>query len=120
MAMPPLPALKSLEDFLHGSFDYIVVGGGTAGLAVAAHLTEDPNITVGVLEAGAAKLGDQNIMCPAAFGQLVGNPEYDWLIQTVPQVLMPRIYIKYDKVRTLNVSCYRKTEKPTLTPVANA
>ena len=94
MAMPPLPALKPLDNFLNGSFDYIAVGGGTAGLAVAARLSEDPNITVAVLEAGAAKLGDQNIMCPAAFGQLVGNLEYDWLIQTVLQVYIPRIYIR--------------------------
>ena len=86
MALPPLPALKSLQDFLNGSFDYLVVGGGTAGLAVAAHLSEDPDVTVGVLEAGPAKLGDQNIMVPAAFATLVGNPEYDWMIQTVPQV----------------------------------
>jgi choline dehydrogenase len=34
------------------SFDYVVVGGGTAGLAVAARLAEDPSITVAVIEAG--------------------------------------------------------------------
>jgi choline dehydrogenase-like flavoprotein len=34
------------------SFDYVVVGGGTAGLVVAARLIEDPTIRVCVLEAG--------------------------------------------------------------------
>lgn len=34
------------------SFDYLVVGGGLAGLVVAARLAEDPHVTVGVIEAG--------------------------------------------------------------------
>jgi choline dehydrogenase-like flavoprotein len=42
----------SATDFAAKSFDYIIVGGGTAGLALAARLTENPSITVGVIEAG--------------------------------------------------------------------
>lgn len=34
------------------TFEYLIVGGGTAGLVLAARLTEDPNTTVGVIEAG--------------------------------------------------------------------
>ena len=34
------------------TYDYIVVGGGTSGLVVAARLTEDPNVSVLVIEAG--------------------------------------------------------------------
>lgn len=43
--------LCSVDAFVAQSFDYIIVGGGTAGLCVAARLTENPKVTVGVLEA---------------------------------------------------------------------
>lgn len=74
------------EDFIHNLFDYLIIGGGTAGLAVAARLSENPDITVGVLEAGAARLNDPSILTPAAFPSLVGHENYDWLLKTVQQV----------------------------------
>jgi choline dehydrogenase-like flavoprotein len=37
-------------------FDYVIVGGGTAGLVLAARLTEDPDVQVIVLEAGEKRL----------------------------------------------------------------
>ena len=80
MAATLYPALKTLDEFVAVPFDYLVVGGGTAGLVVAARLSEDPNVTVGVLEAGAAGLDDPNISTPAAFAKLIGNPEYDWMM----------------------------------------
>ena len=78
--------INSAEEFSQVSFDYLVVGGGTAGLAVAGRLSEDPNIIVGIIEAGAARLNDPSILTPAAFPTLVGNKDYDWLMHTVPQV----------------------------------
>ena len=77
--------LKTLESFLQTSFDYLIVGGGTAGLAVAARLSEDSQHSVGVLEAGDARLNDPSILMPAAARNLVGNRDYDWLFKTVPQ-----------------------------------
>ncbi|KAI9708737.1 MAG: hypothetical protein M1820_003692 [Bogoriella megaspora] len=79
---------QTAEQFLNGGigYDYIVCGGGTAGLVVAARLTEDPNITVGVIEAGKNKLNDPMVNTPAAVLQLLSKPEYDWMIQSVPQV----------------------------------
>ncbi|TFK50444.1 GMC oxidoreductase [Heliocybe sulcata] len=66
-------------------FNYVIVGGGTSGLCLAARLTENPNITVAVLEAGPAHLNDPLILTPAAFTRQIGNPEYDWMYKTVPQ-----------------------------------
>lgn len=42
------------EAFSQRSFDYLVIGGGTAGLTVAARLSEKPQITVVAVEAGEA------------------------------------------------------------------
>lgn len=79
-------AICSLEDFQSHSFDYLIVGGGTAGLVLAARLTENPNIHVGVLEAGQNGLGDMLVSVPALFTKMFGNPDYDWNLKTVPQV----------------------------------
>ena len=38
------------------TYDYMIVGGGTAGLVLAARLTEDPAVHVAVLEAGEKRL----------------------------------------------------------------
>lgn len=83
----PLPALAtSAEDFLKNKYDYVIIGGGTAGLAIAARLTENPDVTVGVLEAGKNKLDDPLVDTPGAFTQLLHNEEYDWAFKTEPQV----------------------------------
>jgi choline dehydrogenase-like flavoprotein len=86
MAAPNLPALCSLEDFLKHYYDFIIVGGGTADLTVAARLSENPKWQVGVLEAGAANIGDPMIVVPALCFQTPGNPQYDWAHKTTPQV----------------------------------
>jgi choline dehydrogenase-like flavoprotein len=79
-------AICSLDEFLRHSYDYLIVGGGSAGLVLAARLSEEPNVMVGVLEAGKNKMADPLVRTPAAFMKMVGNPEYDWNLKSVPQV----------------------------------
>ncbi|KAJ5667845.1 Glucose-methanol-choline oxidoreductase [Penicillium maclennaniae] len=50
---------RSIQDFAKLAFDCIVVGGGTASLAVAARLSEDPKINVGVIEVGPSALNNR-------------------------------------------------------------
>ncbi|WEW61529.1 hypothetical protein PRK78_007019 [Emydomyces testavorans] len=71
-------------DFASREYDYVVVGGGTAGLVVAARLSEDPHLKVAVIEAGPAAFDEPLINDPYRFGQSIGT-KYDWQFETVPQ-----------------------------------
>ncbi|KAL3491180.1 GMC oxidoreductase-domain-containing protein [Aspergillus germanicus] len=77
--------VSSIEEFTQTTFDFIVCGGGTAGLVIAARLSEDPSVTVGIIEAGKYRIDDPLIDTPAAVMQLFENPEYDWCMYTAPQ-----------------------------------
>ena len=56
--------VDSPAEFAAKRYDFVIVGGGTAGLTLAARLTEDPKIAVGVIEAGQNRLADPNILIP--------------------------------------------------------
>ncbi|KAJ7131768.1 alcohol oxidase [Mycena crocata] len=68
-------------------FDYLIIGGGTSGLVLAARLVEDPAIRVCVLEAGQDVSAQTDIMVPGlAFENISGNkPDIDWGFKTTPQ-----------------------------------
>ncbi|ETW75271.1 GMC oxidoreductase 12 [Heterobasidion irregulare TC 32-1] len=93
-----------LEDVVNKSFDYIIVGAGTAGLVVAARLSEDPATSVLVLEAGAANLDDPNLTLPATYGKVFKDPNYDWAFTTVPQKHADNNTYLWDRGKTLGGS----------------
>lgn len=66
------------------SFDYIVVGSGSAGCAVASRLSEDPDVRVCLVEAGPPATG-RLFEIPALFSQQL-KTAYDWDFETEPEV----------------------------------
>ncbi|KAF6836214.1 choline dehydrogenase [Colletotrichum musicola] len=66
-------------------YDYIVVGGGTAGVAVAARLSEGlPDSKILLVEAGPAAWDEPKINVPGMKGSTLAT-KYDWNFTTVPQ-----------------------------------
>ena len=72
-------------------FDYIIIGGGTAGLTVANRLTEDADIRVLVIEAGQDRTKDPLVQIPGLVVGMYGKPEYDWNLRSTPQVSKARM-----------------------------
>jgi choline dehydrogenase-like flavoprotein len=76
---------KSLKNTSTMSFDYIIIGCGTAGLILSVRLTENPLVTLCVLEAGSNCVSDPLILTPSLSNAMIDNPGYDWMFITAPQ-----------------------------------
>ncbi|KAJ3525623.1 hypothetical protein NMY22_g10497 [Coprinellus aureogranulatus] len=85
------PALTVVvEDYstlLDESYDFVIVGGGTAGSVLANRLTENPDWNVLVIEAGPSNQGVFNTTVPAFAFSLSRTP-YDWNYTSVPQAAL--------------------------------
>ena len=66
-----------------GEYDYIIVGAGTAGCVLANRLTQNKNVEVLLIEAG-ARDDYLWIHIPVGYLHCIGNPRTDWLFNTEP------------------------------------
>jgi choline dehydrogenase-like flavoprotein len=81
------------------SYDYVIVGGGTAGAVLAARLSEDPGTRVCVIEGGPSDVGDERVLDLRNWINLLGSElDYDY-----PTVEQPRgnSFIRHSRARVL-------------------
>ncbi len=93
-------------------FDYIITGGGSAGCVLAARLSEDPNVSVLLLEAGGTDKHPLYKM-PAGFAKMTkGMGSWGW--ETVPQKHMQGRILRYTQAKiigggsTINAQLYSR------------
>ena len=83
-----------------GTFDYVIVGAGTAGCVLANRLSVDPKISVCLLEAG----GKDNYIwahIPVGYLYCMGNPRTDWGYKTEVETRLNGRSLNYPRGRIL-------------------
>ncbi len=80
------------------TYDYVIVGAGSAGCVLAARLSEDPNVRVLLIEAGPPDT-NENIHVPVAFGSLFRTQvDWDYFTAVEPLIDSRRVYLPRGKV----------------------
>ncbi|MEU2736700.1 GMC oxidoreductase [Streptomyces sp. NPDC007095] len=87
------------ENASENTYDYVVIGGGTAGSVIASRLTENADVTVAVIEGGPSDVGREDVLTLRRWmGLLGGELDYDY-----PTTVQPRgnSHIRHSRARVL-------------------
>ncbi|KAF8756205.1 Alcohol oxidase [Rhizoctonia solani] len=84
LAMPDAQTKYEATDEDPFAYDFIIIGGGTAGSVLASRLSERPDFKVLLLEAGSSGIALPISKVPAAYGQIMRS-KHDWHLHTTPQ-----------------------------------
>jgi len=78
LTMGPLSRFRGVPESPKGGYDYIIVGGGTAGCVLANRLSKDEKLNVLLVEAGTGDYNSPLIKVPAGILKLFKNVKFDW------------------------------------------
>ncbi|KAF9265658.1 aryl-alcohol oxidase-like protein [Marasmius fiardii PR-910] len=92
------------KDLSSSEYDFVIVGGGTAGSVVAARLTENPKFRVCVIEAGDNDDGNIGLMIPFTAPNNLNNASIIWNYTTVPQRGLHNRVLHHERGRVLGGS----------------
>ncbi|KAI4105622.1 MAG: hypothetical protein LQ345_007219 [Seirophora villosa] len=99
-----MTSLMTPEAFASTTFDYLIAGGGTAGLVLANRLTEIPTVSVGVIEAGPDLIDDPKVTTPLYMFQMLGDTKYDWNMTSEPQEALDGLRVPQGRGKMLGGS----------------
>jgi choline dehydrogenase-like flavoprotein len=114
----PLPSASTALPSACNSpaYDYVIIGGGTAGLVLANRLSTNPNTTVAVIEAGSSACNNSNVTSVTEWTTNLGS-EIDYAYPSAPQKYTSNCTLTYDAGKalggtsTINGMTYVRAEK---------